>query len=75
MHDVGQDAVDKRMLLVDVGGKQPAVVMVVARAVAHAQQTIVGGAVVDTQVFHINLFVVDIAGEREVGDTLLARAV
>ena len=72
VEDVGEDTVDEGVLLVDVGGKEPAEVMEVPIVVDDAEEAVVGRAVVDADVFYIDFLVVDEAGEGEVGCALLA---
>ena len=72
VEDVGEDTVDEGVLLIDVGGKEPAEVVEVPIVVDDAEEAVVGRAVIDADVFHIDFLVVDEAGEGEVGCALLA---
>ena len=71
-HNIGENAIDKGMLLVDVSCKKPAEIVQFALTVQHTEETVVGRPVVDSHVFHIHLLVIDIAGKCKVGGALLA---
>ena len=75
LHNIRKDAVGIRMLLVDVAGKEPAEIMQVVVGIENAEKAIVDGTIVETDVFNVDLFIVDIAGKSEVGSALLPQLV
>lgn len=74
VEDVGEDLLDVGVLLVDVGGEEEACVDDLAAEFlweAEGEGAFIDGADVEVEVFDVDLFVVDEAGECEVEWTVL----